>query len=62
MSKQLMVSASLSALAMLGLVLASGQAAADEPGLGAGKLHAVASACTSALSGDLLPALQPTLL
>jgi hypothetical protein len=61
MSKQLMVSASLSVLAMLGLVAAAGPAAADELGLGNAQLHAVASACSSAISSDLLPALQPTL-
>jgi hypothetical protein len=61
MSKQLMLSASVSVLAMLGLVLATGPAAAGELSLGASRLHAVASACTSVLSGDLLPALQPTL-
>lgn len=61
MSKQLKLSAGLSVLVMLGLALASSPVAADETGLGTSRLHAAASACTSALTGDLLPALQPTL-
>jgi hypothetical protein len=61
MSKQLKLSASLSALAMLGLALASSPVAADELSQGTSRLHAAASACTSALTDDLLPALQPTL-
>jgi hypothetical protein len=61
MSKQLKLSASLSVLAMLGFALAAGPAAADDLGLSSAGLHAFASACTSAVIGDLLPALQPAL-
>ncbi len=61
MSKQLALSASLSVLAMLGLVMASTPAAADELGVGTARLQAFASACTSVISGDLMPLLQPGL-
>lgn len=61
MSKQLKLSASLSVLAMLGLALAASPAAASELGMGTSPLHALASACSSALSGDLLPLVQPAL-
>lgn len=58
MSKQLTLSAGLSVLAMLGLVLASTPAAAEDLGLGSSQLLALASACTSVIASDLLPILQ----
>ncbi len=61
MSKQLKLSASVSLLAMLGLILASTPAAADGFGHGVTQFHALASASTSVLGGDLLPLLQPSL-
>ena len=62
MSKQLKLSASISLLAMLGLVLAASPASADELGLATAQIDALASVCTSVVKGDLLPLLQPGLL
>ncbi len=61
MSKQLALSASVSVLAMLGLALASTPSVAAEAGYGLPLLHAMASACVSAVPVDLLPVLQPGL-
>ena len=61
MSKQLMLSASVSVLAMLGFVLAGTPAAAADTGYGLPLLNAVASACTITGLGELLPAVQPGL-
>jgi hypothetical protein len=62
MSKQLKLSASVSLLAMLGLILAASPASAGDLGLAKAQVNALASACTSVVKGDLLPLLQPGLL
>lgn len=61
MSKQLKLSASLSVLAMFGVVLTGGSSMAGELAAVSTPIHTLASACTSSVGSALLPVLQPAL-
>jgi hypothetical protein len=62
MSKQLIMSATISVTAMLAFILAGGPAMASDTGLGMTPLHMMIAACAPPSVNELMPVIQPGLL